>query len=438
MKNKKKFWKLIICVLIISLLLIILKERIKKENNILQDVESEKVELEKYYIYGIHFNIEGKISGINANNIEKTSLVIRKSKEDEKEYSVIQETDGDSIKIKSAKLINEGINLEDIQEGKYVFLLKVMTKDNQTKYYSFENKSECKNLEYYTITKQNSNKKIEIAFADYNDLDKKIPYMQIKSTKTKLPDEVYDISIDPGHGGSDPGAVSGNYKEAEFAMKYSLALKKSLEELGLKVMLTRDGTEDTSEDSKFSVYSVYDKDGRVNLVGKSKAKYNLSIHLNSLDVKTISGTEIYAPNNANLDIAQAFADNIVKMANTTYSTRTIDKVSNGVYVRTYTEEEIKNSNESAKKAGYEPYQITTDTPYLYMIREVGGKTTGAYVDGRNKRYGKNEYYQSDIGVESYLIELGYIINKKDLNNMINNQDAYIKAIQKTVQENICK
>lgn len=436
MKNKKKKHRLkfIIYIFIIILLLILLKEKVKQENNILEDVEEEKVSLEKYYIYGIHFNIEGKISGIEKNNITKTSLVIRKSKEDEKEYPVIQETDGTSIKIKSNKLINEGINLEEIAEGKYVLLLKITTKDNQTKYYTFENKSECKDLEYYTITKQNSNRKINIAFSKYE----KIPYIQIKSTDTKLPDEVYDISIDPGHGGSDPGAMNGKYKEAEFAMKYSLALKKSLEELGLKVMLTRDGTEDTSEDSKFSVYSVYDKDGRVNLVGKSKAKYNLSIHLNSLDVKTISGTEIYAPNNANLDIAQAFADNIVKMANTTYSTRSIDKVSNGVYVRTYTDEEIQKSNESAKKAGYEPYPITTNTPYLYMIREVGGKTTGAYVDGRNKRYGKNEYYQSDIGVESYLIELGYIINKKDLNNMINNQEAYIKAIQKTVQENICK
>ncbi len=436
MKNKKKKQRLkfIIYIFIIILLLILLKEKVKQENNILEDVEEEKVSLEKYYIYGIHFNIEGKISGIEKNNITKTSLVIRKSKEDEKEYPVIQETDGTSIKIKSNKLINEGINLEEIAEGKYVLLLKITTKDNQTKYYTFENKSECKDLEYYTITKQNSNRKINIAFSKYE----KIPYIQIKSTDTKLPDEVYDISIDPGHGGSDPGAMNGKYKEAEFAMKYSLALKKSLEELGLKVMLTRDGTEDTSEYSKFSVYSVYDKDGRVNLVGKSKAKYNLSIHLNSLDIKTISGTEIYAPNNANLDIAQAFADNIVKMANTTYSTRSIDKVSNGVYVRTYTDEEIQKSNESAKKAGYEPYPITTNTPYLYMIREVGGKTTGAYVDGRNKRYGKNEYYQSDIGVESYLIELGYIINKKDLNNMINNQEAYIKAIQKTVQENICK
>ena len=257
MKNKKKKQRLkfIIYIFIIILLLILLKEKVKQENNILEDVEEEKVSLEKYYIYGIHFNIEGNISGIDTSNIAKTSLVIRKSKVDEKEYPVIQETDGTSIKIKSNKLINEGINLEEIAEGKYVLLLKITTKDNQTKYYTFENKSECKDLEYYTITKQNSNRKINIAFSKHE----KIPCIQINSTDTKLPDEVYDISIDPGHGGSDPGAMNGKYKEAEFAMKYSLALKKSLEELGLKVMLTRDGTEDTSEDSKFSVYSVYDK-----------------------------------------------------------------------------------------------------------------------------------------------------------------------------------
>ena len=160
MKNKKKKQRLkfIIYIFIIILLLILLKEKVKQENNILEDVEEEKVSLEKYYIYGIHFNIEGKISGIEKNNITKTSLVIRKSKEDEKEYPEIQETDGTSIKIKSNKLINEGINLEKIAEGKYILLLKITTKDNQTKYYTFENKSECKDLEYYTITKQNSNR----------------------------------------------------------------------------------------------------------------------------------------------------------------------------------------------------------------------------------------------------------------------------------------
>ena len=40
-----------------------------------------------------------------------------------------------------------------------------------------------------------------------------------------------------------------------------------------------------------------------------------------------------------------------------------------------------------------------------MLRETGGIVTGAYVDGRNKEFGKNKYYNSNIGVEAYLLEL---------------------------------
>jgi N-acetylmuramoyl-L-alanine amidase len=290
------------------------------------------------------------------------------------------------------------------------------------------------NLEYYTITKKNENKKIELRFNNFKYNQSDIAYVMLNVSKTILPNYVYDISIDPGHGGSDPGATYGTYKEAEIALKYSIELKKELENLGLKVLITRDGTEDTSENSKFNVYSVYDENGRVNLIGNAKVKYNLSIHLNSLDTNTLSGTEIYAPANASLEIAKSFADNIVSIAGTSYSTRNINKAEEGVYVRTYTDEEIKESIESARKNGYEEYNITSSTPYLYMIREVGGIATGAYVDGRNTIYGTNKYYNSKIGVESYLIELGYIINQKDLNNMLNNQSAYIQAIVKTIEE----
>jgi len=77
----------------------------------------------------------------------------------------------------------------------------------------------------------------------------------------------------------------------------------------------------------------------------------------------------------------------------------------GVYVRTFRDFEIEESIEEAKEAGHEPYEITNDTPYLYMIRETGGIATKAYVDGRNKEYGKNKYHNSNIGVEAYLLEL---------------------------------
>ena len=40
-----------------------------------------------------------------------------------------------------------------------------------------------------------------------------------------------------------------------------------------------------------------------------------------------------------------------------------------------------------------------------MLRETGGIATSAYVDGRNPSYGANMFYNSNIGVEAYLLEL---------------------------------
>ena len=82
---------------------------------------------------------------------------------------------------------------------------------------------------------------------------------------------------------------------------------------------------------------------------------------------------------------------------------------------------------------YEPYNITTDTPYVYTRREVGGIATGAYVDGRNKDYSKNEYYNSNHGIECYQIELGYI--KKDLEIIQNEKQNYISAITEAICNN---
>ncbi len=61
-----------------------------------------------------------------------------------------------------------------------------------------------------------------------------------------------------------------------------------------------------------------------------------------------------------------------------------------------------------------------------MLRETGGIATGAYIDGRNKEYGKNNYYNSNIGIEAYLLELGYINNDKDREHVLNNQERLCK------------
>lgn len=439
-KRKINILKLLLftCVIIAVVILISYLYGNEQKRKVLSNIEDKIAEVNKYYVYGTHFNIESKLEGIETSNIRDIKYVLLDIAENEKEYDTIYEISGNKLKVMTSNLINEGIYLENIESGKYFLLLKITYSNDEIKYHSMRNNTNYEDIEYYTITHKNSNKKINIGFDTSNLENRKIPYVSLNVEKAKLPASVYDISIDPGHGGSDPGAVYKQYKEAEIAMKYSAELKKSLENLGLKVILTRDGTEDTSETSPFNVYSVYNYEGRVNIVGRAKVKYNFSIHLNSLETNTLSGTEIYAPSNASLKLAQSLADNIVNIAKTTYSTRDTDKVSKGVYVRTFTENEINESAEDARKKGFEPYNITTSTPYLYMIREIGGSVTGAYIDGRNKKIGTNQYYNSNIGVESYLVELGYIINKTDLNNMLNNQSAYIEAITKSIKEDICK
>ena len=104
------------------------------------------------------------------------------------------------------------------------------------------------------------------------------------------------------------------------------------------------------------------------------------------------------------------------------------KKKNGVYVRTI-EVENRNSNTFRDYNG-----IYDSIPYLFIIREIGGIATGAYVNGSNSNYSENIYRNSNVGVEGYLIELGYMNVEEDLKNVLNNQGKYVKAISESINE----
>lgn len=96
--------------------------------------------------------------------------------------------------------LNESIDLERLTENDYYVFLKVTFSNGDIKYYSFNNSTEYNDITYYSITKNHSNNKIGIAFNTYNE----IPYLSLSVNKVDtLPDDVYDIAIDPGHGGLD-------------------------------------------------------------------------------------------------------------------------------------------------------------------------------------------------------------------------------------------
>jgi len=49
------------------------------------------------------------------------------------------------------------------------------------------------------------------------------------------------VIVDPGHGGEDPGAVANGVKEKDVVLSVARLVKKKLEKVGIKAILTRDG-----------------------------------------------------------------------------------------------------------------------------------------------------------------------------------------------------
>jgi len=419
-------------------------EESKKEREtekLFETINKKQVEITKYIVYGTHLNIEGELDKkLYEDNILDAKLILKDLKNKTQEFDIEYElSNDDKFTFKTSDKINEGIDLEELKSGNFYFFLRITEKElndeekkENIEYYSLKNTTDYEDIEYYTITKNEKNNKIEILFGSRIRRGTEINFMNIVVTETKLPDNVYDIVIDPGHGGKDGGAVATyngkKYAEKDITLDYAKDLKTALEELGLKVKLTRDGT----NEEELGIYDMYGKGGRAVVPNEVKAKYTLSLHLNSAEYKmNKGGIEIYAPSNTKLELATLLADNLVEYAKTNYSPNVTYKVEDGVYVRNYSRSEIESSASSAKSAGYEPYKLTTDTPYLFMVREPGGIATNAYVDGRNTDYGKNPYYNSNMGVESYLIELGFMNSNNDLDNILNNRNLYVEGIKQT-------
>lgn len=435
----KNFFKgLVIILMLIGIgygISITLKKEIPERNSkkaeikIYNMIQTKTAELTNFYSYGKAFNITGKISNISKDNLENVKLVITDGVECEETYPLNYDFEDTYLVFSSDKEINKGIVLDNLGDDEYFLLLRLTLNNSaEPRYYSFSNSSSYEGFEYYTITKENINKKAEVSFYEKTYNGKDYSLSSIKLETANLPEEIYDIVIDAGHGGKDDGEKSGVITEADLALEYAKLLKESLEEKGYKVKLTRDD----NNTGTYTYTNMYDSNGRISIACSSKAKLMISFHVNN-GYNNLSGFEIYAPCKSNLNFAVEMANRINEQSNITFSNNNSFKENNGVYVRNFTKSVIKDYENTAKKKGYEPYNITTDTPYLYTIREVGGIATGAYVDGRNTDYSKNEYYTSNHGIECYQIELGYI--KTDLEIIKNEKQNYISAITEAICNN---
>ena len=149
-----------------------------------------------------------------------------------------------------------------------------------------------------------------------------------------------------------------------------------------------------------------------------KSKYTFSIHINKSGSSKVKGIELYTPSDINYDLAKDIVNNITSNTSLGYSSNRLYKKFDGIYTHNFTESEVRSAIDGYDEKNYKHYNVTTKSNYLYMIRETGGFMTGAYVDSSNPdKVGVNPYYDSNIGNESYLLELGYISNSTDVNTL---------------------
>lgn len=107
-----------------------------------------------------------------------------------------------------------------------------------------------------------------------------------------------DILIDPGHGGEDGGAVSGEVLEKEINLDISYDTADLLTLLGFDVTMTRttdDALTSEGEDVKKRKYN--DMKMRLDLYNSSENNVIISIHQNKFSSAASNGTQVfYSPN----------------------------------------------------------------------------------------------------------------------------------------------
>ena len=104
----------------------------------------------------------------------------------------------------------------------------------------------------------------------------------VNSYYLSTPTKGHVIAIDPGHGGSDPGAIGiGGMLEKELNLSVGLKVESLLKNMGIEVVMTR----------RTDTYPTLTE--RVNIAVNGKADAFLSIHGNKFNAESANGTETY-------------------------------------------------------------------------------------------------------------------------------------------------
>jgi len=106
------------------------------------------------------------------------------------------------------------------------------------------------------------------------------------------------VAINPGHGGSDPGATSGSLEEADANLSIARRVQRMLEGAGVVVVMTRTGDHDvnrpaTDVDGSGRIDHHDELVARLDVANLARADLTLNIHNNATACHCASGTETF-------------------------------------------------------------------------------------------------------------------------------------------------
>lgn len=139
---------------------------------------------------------------------------------------------------------------------------------------------------------------IQEVYVSQNQPDTTIEDIKIENNNTYA--SQYTVYIDPGHGGSDPGAVGNGLKEKDLTLNIALKVKRLLESSGIRVIMSR-------ETDKY--ISLQERSSGANISG---ANAFVSIHINSVTgAPTAKGIETLYYKSKDKPLADLIQPNVI-------------------------------------------------------------------------------------------------------------------------------
>jgi N-acetylmuramoyl-L-alanine amidase len=206
--------------------------------------------------------------------------------------------------------------------------------------------------------------------------------------------EVRTVIIDPGHGGSDPGAIGvGGLREKDVTLRLSRLLAAKLRSMGFRVVATRDRDRFVSLEERTAIAE------------GSNGDVFISLHANAARRRSVQGIETFYPdaNHERHSLRVAMRENGVSKNQLNDLHLTLSK---------FRMDEI--SPQSKRLASLVQDRLASSLPRKYgKIQNLGAKKGPFYV-----------LFLSNM--PAILVEAGFLTNKADAKRLRN--DDYLESV----------